>query len=250
MPNEKLLTKQEEITLGTWVQRWIKERSTRACNSYTRRKGREAREKLILSNLRLVQKVAHRYKNNGLDLEDLISEGNFGLIKAAHRFDHTKGFKFISYAVWWIRQSILQALCESSRTIRIPVNIIAENQKIKKANEAATGLEEVPLIDIPTTSSYHNVMGEDGEFLDIIEDLNSPSPDFELMTKEQLETCVRKCTSILSERERDIIFKYFGLTGSKWTLEAIAETLNLTRDRVRQIKENSIKKLRLKYQTS
>ena len=229
---EELITQEEEIRLAIQI-----------------RKGDQASlNKLVKANLRFVISIAKQYQNAGVDLEDLISEGNIGLITAANKFDHTKGYKFISYAVWWIRQSILQSLCENSRTIRIPANIIAENQKIKKANESMKSLEEIPLIDIPTTSSYHNLMGEDGEFIDVIEDLNSPAPDFDMLSKEQLETCLRQCTIILTDREKDIIFKYFGLTGSKWTLEAIAEDLGLTRERVRQIKEKSLKKLRAEYQ--
>ena len=145
---EELITQEEEVKLAIK----IREGDQKSLN------------KLVKSNIRFVISIAKNYQNMGLDLEDLISEGNYGLIKAAQKFDHTRGFKFISYAVWWVRQSILQALCETSRTIRIPVNIISENQKIKKANATAKGLEEIPLIDIPTTSLYHNTTGEDSEF--------------------------------------------------------------------------------------
>ncbi len=229
---EELITQEEEIRLAIQI-----------------RKGDQiSLDKLVKANLRFVISIAKQYQNSGIDLEDLIAEGNIGLITAAHKFDHTKGYKFISYAVWWIRQSILQSLCDNSRTIRIPSNIIAENQKIKKANESMKSLEEIPLIDVPTTSSYHKPMGEDGEFIDIMEDLNCPAPDFDMLSKEQLETCIRQCTIILTEREKNIVFKYFGLVGSKWTLDAIAEDLGLTRERVRQIKEKSLKKLRAEYQ--
>ena len=229
---EELITQSEEIKLAQEIQAGSK----------------TSLNKLVKANLRFVISIAKQYQTAGLDLEDLISEGNAGLITAAHKFDHTKGFKFISYAVWWIRQSILQSLSENSRMIRIPVNIITENQKIKKANETIKGLEEIPLIDIPTTSSYNNTVGEDSEFLDLMEDFNTPAPDFDILSKQQLETCVRQCTAILSEREKDIVFKYFGLVGNKWTLDAIAGDLGLTRERVRQIKEKSLKKLQLKYQ--
>lgn len=227
-----LLTREEEVNLAIQIRKGSK----------------QSLDNLIKSNLRFVISIAKNYQNMGLDLEDLISEGNYGLIKAANKFDHTRGYKFITYAVWWIRQSILQALCETSRTIRIPVNIISVNQKIRKANENVSDQEAIPLVNVPTTSSYNNVMGDDSEFLDIMEDLNSTSPDSEIMSKEQLKTCIRQCTIILSERAKDITFKYFGLLGSKWSLAAIAEKLNLTQERVRQIKEQSLKKLRMEYQ--
>ena len=220
-----LLTKEEEAKLAIQISKGDK----------------QALDKLINSNLRFVVYIAKQYQNKGLPLEDLISEGNYGLMIAAKKFDHTRGFKFISYAVWWIRQSITQALNEDSRMIRIPSNILNENQKRKKD-------ENLPLIDTPYTMSYHQKVNEDSEFLGLLEDPNSISPESKIMSEDKLKTCIRKCTSILNEREKDIIFKYFGLEGEdEWTLESIGEKYNLTKERIRQLKENIINKLKLKY---
>ena len=220
-----LLTRAEEVKLAIQIQN----------------EDKEALNKLVSSNLRFVIYVAKQYQNRGLPLEDLISEGNYGAIIAAKKFDYTKGYRFISYAVWWIRQSITQALNETSRTIRIPQNIITENTKrIKEAN--------TPLIDTPYTMSYHQKVNEDSEFLGLLEDPNSISPELKIMSEDKLKTCIRKCTSILNEREKDIIFKYFGLDGEdEWTLESIGEKYGLTKERIRQLKEKTIKKLQLNY---
>jgi len=219
-----LLTRAEEVKLAIQISKGNK----------------QALDKLVSSNLRFVIYIAKQYKNNGIPLEDLISEGNYGLMVAAKKFDHTRGFKFISYAVWWIRQSITQALNEDSRTIRIPSNILYENNKRKKE-------DDTPLIDTPYTMSYHQKVNEDSEFLGLLEDPNSISPELKIMSEDKLKTCIRKCTSILNEREKDIIFKYFGLEGDEWTLEAIGEKYNLTKERIRQLKEKTIEKLQLNY---
>ena len=129
---EKLLTKEEEIECGRWIQRYIKERSSRSCNSHTRKRGRECRDKLILSNLKLVQKIAHNYKNTGLDIEDLISEGNIGLVKAVEKFDPNNGSRFSTYATYWIRQAITRALSNQSRVIRLPSHAVEKQSKIIK----------------------------------------------------------------------------------------------------------------------
>lgn len=219
-----LLTKEEETELAIRISKGDK----------------QALDKLINSNLRFVVFIAKQYKNKGLPLEDIISEGNYGLMVAAKKFDHTRGFRFISYAVWWIRQAITQSLNEDSRTIRIPSNIISENQKRLKKDEDS-------LINTPYTTSYHQKINEDGELLNLLEDPNSISPDFNIISEDNLKTCIRKCTSILNEREKDIIFKYFGIEGEEYTLDAIGEKYNLTRERIRQIKEEILKKLKLKY---
>ena len=215
-----LLTKEEETELAIRISKGDK----------------QALDKLINSNLRFVVFIAKQYKNKGLPLEDIISEGNYGLMVAAKKFDHTRGFRFISYAVWWIRQAITQSLNEDSRTIRIPSNIISENQKRLKKDEDS-------LINTPYTTSYHQKINEDGELLNLLEDPNSISPDFNIISEDNLKTCIRKCTSILNEREKDIIFKYFGIEGEEYTLDAIGEKYNLTRERIRQIKEEILKKL-------
>ena len=219
-----LLTKEEEVELAIRISNGDK----------------QALDKLVNSNLRFVVYIAKQYKNKGLPLEDIISEGNYGLMVAAKKFDHTRGFRFISYAVWWIRQSITQSLNEDSRTIRIPSNILSENQKrLKDDNES--------LIDTPYTTSYHQKINEDLELLGLLEDPNSISPEFKIISEDNLKTCIRKCTSILTEREKDIIFKYFGLEGEEYTLDAIGEEYNLTKERIRQLKEQIIKKLQLNY---
>jgi RNA polymerase primary sigma factor len=222
--NNDLLTKEEEVNLAIQIN---------GGNKY-------ALDKLINSNLRFVIHIAKQYQNQGLPLEDLISEGNYGAIIAAKKFDYTRGYRFISYAVWWIRQSITQALNETSRTIRIPSNIIVENQKRKK-------IIDNPLIDTPYTMSYNQKVNENNEFLGLLEDCNSISPDQKMISEDKLKSCIRKCDVILDEREKDIIFKYYGLEGEEWTLDAIGEKYSLTRERIRQLKEKTIKKLQLNY---
>jgi len=226
----------------------------------------KALEKLTKANLRFVVSVAKQYQNQGLSLGDLINEGNLGLIKAAKRFDETRGFKFISYAVWWIRQSILQALAEQSRIVRLPLNRVGALNKIGKAfstleqeferEPSASELAEeldMSLFEVADTlkiSGRHLSMdapfaqGEDNRLLDVIQDERTPLPDNELM-RESLSREVERALSTLSDREAEVIRLYFGLGREhSLTLEEIGEKFNLTRERVRQIKEKAIRRLR------
>jgi len=224
-----------------------------------------ALELLTKANLRFVVSVAKQYQNQGLSLGDLINEGNLGLIKAAKRFDETRGFKFISYAVWWIRQSILQALAEQSRIVRLPLNRVGALNKIGKAysnleqeferepspgelaSELKMDISEVA--DTLKISGRHVSMdapfaqGEDNRLLDVLQNDQQPKPDFLLMN-ESLKQEIRRALSTLTERESEVIKLYFGLEDEHpLTLEEIGEKFNLTRERVRQIKEKAIRRL-------
>jgi len=225
-----------------------------------------ALESLTKANLRFVVSVAKQYQNQGLSLGDLINEGNLGLIKAAKRFDETRGFKFISYAVWWIRQSILQALAEQSRIVRLPLNRVGALNKIGKAysnleqeferEPSATELAselDMDITEVADTlkiSGRHVSMdapfaqGEDNRLLDVIQNDQQPTPDFSLMS-ESLRAEIERALSTLTEREAEVIKLYFGLNKEhSLTLEEIGERFNLTRERVRQIKEKAIRRLR------
>ena len=225
-----------------------------------------ALEKLTKANLRFVVSVAKQYQNQGLTLPDLINEGNLGLIKAAKRFDETRGFKFISYAVWWIRQSILQALAEQSRIVRLPLNKIGSINKINKtyafleqAHERVPSAEEIAkeldmtISDVKESmknSGRHVSMdaplveGEDSNLYDVLRSGESPNPDRELM-HESLRTEIERALETLTPREADVVRLYFGLGNQHpMTLEEIGETFDLTRERVRQIKEKSIRSLK------
>ena len=226
----------------------------------------QALEKLTKANLRFVVSVAKQYQNQGLSLGDLINEGNLGLIKAAQRFDETRGFKFISYAVWWIRQSILQALAEQSRIVRLPLNRVGSLNKISKTfSELEQKYEREPspdelaeVLDVATAevvdtmkiSGRHIsmdapfVQGEENSLLDVLENENDDTPDHELLN-DSLRKEVQRALSTLTQRESDVIALYFGLNGEHaMTLEEIGEKFNLTRERVRQIKEKAIRRLR------
>ena len=225
-----------------------------------------ALEKLTKANLRFVVSVAKQYQNQGLTLPDLINEGNLGLIKAAQRFDETRGFKFISYAVWWIRQSILQALAEQSRIVRLPLNKIGSINKINKtyafleqAHERAPSAEEIAkeldmtINDVKESlknSGRHVSMdaplveGEDSNLYDVLRSGESPNPDKDLL-HESLRTEIERALETLTPREADVIRLYFGLGNQHpMTLEEIGETFDLTRERVRQIKEKAIRRLK------
>ena len=245
---EDLITVEEEVELAQRI-----------------RKGdQRALEKLTRANLRFVVSVAKQYQNQGLSLPDLINEGNLGLIKAAEKFDETRGFKFISYAVWWIRQSILQALAEQSRIVRLPLNQVGSLNKINKAfsrfeqeHERRPSPEELAeTLDLPAekvadtlrVSGRHIsvdapfVEGEDNSLLDVLVNDDSPVADKTLIN-ESLSTEVERALATLTERERDIIRLFFGINCQEMTLEEIGEKFGLTRERVRQIKEKAIRRL-------
>ena len=247
---EELVTPDEEVELAQRI-----------------RKGdQEALEKLTRANLRFVVSVAKQYQNQGLSLPDLINEGNLGLIKAAEKFDETRGFKFISYAVWWIRQSILQALAEQSRIVRLPLNQVGSLNKINKAltrfeqeNERQHTNEELSeMIDVPKdkisdtlrVGSRHVsvdapfVEGEDNSLLDVLPNDDSPSADKGLVN-ESLNTEIERALSTLTDREREIVKSFFGIGCQEMTLEEIGERFGLTRERVRQIKEKAIRRLKM-----
>jgi RNA polymerase primary sigma factor len=246
---EELITVEEEVELAQRI-----------------RKGdQDALEKLTRANLRFVVSVAKQYQNQGLSLPDLINEGNLGLIKAAEKFDETRGFKFISYAVWWIRQSILQALAEQSRIVRLPLNQVGSLNKINKAlakfeqeNERTPSSEELSnILEIPKekvsdtlrVSGRHVsvdapfVDGEDNSLLDVLVNNDSPNADRGLLN-ESLSKEIDRALATLTERERDIVRYFFGIGSQEMTLEEIGEKFGLTRERVRQIKEKAIRRLR------
>lgn len=230
------------------------------------RKGdRKALERLTKANLRFVVSVAKQYQNQGLSLPDLINEGNVGLIKAAERFDETRGFKFISYAVWWIRQSILQAISEQSRIVRLPLNQVGSMNKINRVlskfeqeNERRPSLEELSEhIDLPeakiddalNANSRHISVdapfseSDESSLLDVLINDESPTADRQLVV-ESLKSEIQEVLKLLSERERNIVEAFFGINQKEMTLEEIGVKYGLTRERVRQIKEKAIRRLR------
>ncbi len=246
-----LLTPEEEVDLAKKIKQG----------------DQEALEKLTKANLRFVVSVAKQYQNQGLSLSDLINEGNLGLIKAAQRFDETRGFKFISYAVWWIRQSILQALAEQSRIVRLPLNKVGSLNKINRAfseleqeferepsPEELAEVLEIPTDEVETTLSVaarHVSMdapfvdGEDNSLLDVLENGNTPSTDTRLEYNESLRKEIERSLNTLTERQCDVIKLYFGIgVEHPMSLEDIGEKFGLTRERVRQIKDKAINKLR------
>lgn len=247
---EELITAEEEVELARRIKAG----------------DQKALEKLIRANLRFVVSVAKQYQNQGLSLPDLINEGNLGLIKAAQRFDETRGFKFISYAVWWIRQSILQALAEQSRLVRLPLNQVGSLNKIKKATsrleqefERAPSIDEIAeSLEIPEhkidkamriTTRYISTdapLAEDDDlkFLDVYVSDETPKTDSNLM-RESLNREIQRSLSTLTEKERDVINLYYGIgMNHGLTLEEIGAKFNLTRERVRQIKEKAIRRLK------
>ncbi len=246
---EELITVDEEVELAQRI----------------RQGDRVALEKLTKANLRFVVSVAKQYQNQGLSLPDLINEGNLGLIKAAEKFDETRGFKFISYAVWWIRQSILQALAEQSRIVRLPLNQVGSLNKINKAfskfeqeNERKPTPEELAKeLDIPAdkvadtlkVSGRHVSVdapfasGEENSLLDVLENVDLPHTD-SILINESLSKEIARALATLTERERDIVRYFFGISCPEMTLEEIGDKFGLTRERVRQIKEKAIRRLR------
>ena len=246
---EELISVEEEVDLAQRIK-----------------KGDQAAlEKLTRANLRFVVSVAKQYQNQGLSLPDLINEGNLGLIKAAEKFDETRGFKFISYAVWWIRQSILQALAEQSRIVRLPLNQVGSLNKINKAyskfeqeHERKPSPEELAEeLDLPADKVADTlrvagrhisvdapfVEGEDNSLLDVLINSDSPNADRTLIN-ESLSREIERALATLTERESDIIRYFFGIGCQEMTLEEIGERFGLTRERVRQIKEKAIRRLR------
>lgn len=246
-----LLTPEEEVELAKLIKQG----------------NQVALEKLTKANLRFVVSVAKQYQNQGLSLSDLINEGNLGLIKAAQRFDETRGFKFISYAVWWIRQSILQALAEQSRIVRLPLNKVGSLNKINRAfseleqeyerepsAEELAALLEIPTEEVETTlgvAARHVSMdapfveGEDNSLLDVLENDSTPATDSRLEYKDSLRREIERALGTLTDRQADVIKLYFGLgVEHPESLEDIGDKFGLTRERVRQIKDKAINKLR------
>jgi RNA polymerase primary sigma factor len=246
---EELLTPDEEVELAQRIKKGDK----------------AALEKLTRANLRFVISVAKQYQFQGLSLPDLINEGNLGLIKAAERFDETKGFKFISYAVWWIRQSILQAIAEQSRVVRLPLNKVGSINKLHKAyskleqenDRTPTSEELAEMVDLPKEKVEKTLQlsgkplsmdapfddDEDGSLLDVMENSDAPDADGTLMN-ESLSREIERTLSVLPEKEKAVIKYFFGLGVPEMSLEEIGQKLNLTRERVRQIKEKGIRRLR------
>ncbi|MBN2663387.1 MAG: sigma-70 family RNA polymerase sigma factor [Bacteroidales bacterium] len=246
---EELITVEEEVELA----RRIKQGDQLAL------------EKLVKANLRFVVSVAKQYQNQGLTLSDLINEGNLGLIRAAEKFDETRGFKFISYAVWWIRQSILQALAEQSRIVRLPLNQVGSINKMNKTlakfeqqhNRQPTDTELAEILDVSEekllqsrrNATRHRSIDapvtddDSGSLADLIENSDAPRADAELM-KESLSTEIERALTTLTKREADVIRYFFGINAPEMTLEEIGTHVGLTRERVRQIREKAIRRLR------
>lgn len=247
--HEELLTTEQEVELAQKIRKGDK----------------KALERLCKANLRFVVSVAKQYQNQGLSLPDLINEGNLGLIKAAEKFDDTRGFKFISYAVWWIRQSILQAIAEQSRLVRLPLNqvgsvtrIMKEAYKFEQEHERKPSINEMAeRIDMPEdkiadamNANSHEVSvdapfvnGEEGSIVDSMTNPDSPTTDNELVV-ESLRTEVERMIKLLGDREQKVIKAFFGIGEPELTLEEIGVKYNLTRERVRQIKEKAIRRIR------
>lgn len=205
----------------------------------------EVYKELLEGNLRFVITIAKQYQNQGLDFPDLVAEGNYGLLKAIENFDWSKNLRFISYAVWWVRQSILQSLNENARTIRLPVNVVQELHRAKKEVENNGKELEDKFATLPSITGLDTHINEDGDTLiDVIINENANKPDDVFNTNEQLKDKLLSIMKVLDERERVIVEDYFGLTGTPRTLEDIGEDFSLTKERVRQIKERALRKLR------
>lgn len=247
--HEQMVSPEEEVELAQRIRKGDK----------------KALERLTKANLRFVVSVAKQYQNQGLSLPDLINEGNLGLIKAAEKFDETRGFKFISYAVWWIRQSILQAIAEQSRIVRLPLNqvgsltkVTRELNRFEQENERRPSVNEIAdRIDLPEdkiedalkANTHHVSMdapfaeGEDNSLLDVLPNINAPMADKELVL-ESLRDEISRALDTLNERERKVVKAFFGINMPEMTLEEIGDRYGLTRERVRQIKEKAIRRLR------
>ena len=211
----------------------------------TEQEKKEIQQELLEGNLRFVITVSKQYQNQGLDLSDLIAEGNYGLMKAIENFDWTKGLRFISYAVWWVRQSILQSLNENAGTIRLPVNVVQELHRAKKELDSAGVALPDKFATLPYTINLDNPLNEEGDtLLDILNNPNAELADAGLSTEDTLKKKLLEMLDVLDNRERVIIEDYFGLTGNTRTLEDIGGDFSLTKERVRQIKEKALRKLR------
>jgi RNA polymerase primary sigma factor len=211
----------------------------------TDREKNAIQKEMLEGNLRFVITVAKQYQNQGVDLSDLIAEGNYGLMKAIKNFDWSKKNRFISYAVWWIKQSILQSLNDNSRTIRLPVNVVQDMQKEKRENEKTNKELSSKFASLPRMVDLDMHINEDGDTLiDIIKNDNVESPDEVFNTKDILKQKMMEIMGVLDERERIIIEDYYGITGTPRTLEDIGSDFSLTKERVRQIKEKALRKLR------
>ena len=270
----KSITNRESASLDKYLQEISKEEMVSAeeeveLAQLIRKGDKKALERLTRANLRFVVSVAKQYQNQGLSLPDLINEGNLGLLKAAERFDETRGFKFISYAVWWSRQSILQAISEQSRIVRLPLNQVGsvnkinrEISKFEQENERRPSVHEIAdNIDLPQEKidDAMNISGrhlsvdapfsdaEDGSLLDVLINEDIPPTDVSLVS-ESLKSEIQAALSVLNERERNVIEASYGLGMQELTLEEIGEKYGLSRERVRQIKEKAIRKLRASTQ--
>lgn len=266
----KSITNRESASLEKYLQEIGKEEMISAEEEVElaqriKKGDQKALERLTRANLRFVVSVAKQYQNQGLSLPDLINEGNLGLLKAAERFDETRGFKFISYAVWWIRQSILQAISEQSRIVRLPLNQVGSVNKINREinrfeqlNERRPSLEEIAeKVDLPedkideamNINGHHISMdapfveGEDNSLLDVMPNNDAPMADITLV-EESLRSEIQNALNVLNERERNVIEASYGINRQELTLEEIGTKFGLTRERVRQIKEKAIRKLR------
>jgi RNA polymerase primary sigma factor len=205
----------------------------------------QVHEELLQGNLRFVITVAKQYQNQGIDLSDLIAEGNYGLMKAIKNFDWSKNLRFISYAVWWIKQSILQSLNENSRTIRLPVNVIQDLNKAKKEIQKTNKEMDSKFLSLPKTIGLDNHINSEGDTLiDLIANDNSESPDNVFSGEDDLKNKLKEIMDTLDEREKVIVMDNYGRSGNNKTLEEIGKDFNLTKERVRQIKERALRKLR------
>jgi RNA polymerase primary sigma factor len=206
---------------------------------------KEINKELLEGNLRFVITVAKQYQNQGLDFPDLIAEGNLGLMKAINNFDWSKNLRFISYAVWWVKQSILQSLNDNARTIRLPVNVVQDLHRAKKEIESNGGKLDDKFQNLPSMIDLDMNINEDGDTLvDVIKNEGADMPDEAFNGKDLLKAKLISLLNVLDEREKVIVEDYFGLTGTQRTLEDIGGDFNLTKERVRQIKEKALRKLR------
>ena len=223
-----------------------RELSNKMCSGKVSLREKESIHKELLEgNLRFVITVAKQYQNQGLELADLVAEGNIGLMKAIKNFDWTKKLRFISYAVWWLRQSILESLNENARTIPLPLNVVQELHKEKKANQQTGKDLSEKMAALPTVTTLDRNINEEGDTLiDMIADQNAMMPDEIFNTKELLKEKLMSMMRVLDDREKTIIQDYFGISGENRTLEEIGNQFNLTKERVRQIKEKALRKLR------